>query len=162
MTIATSLQIVDHGVVVRTVRMHTSMRLTADDLGDWARPGYCEVDLNGKDMNADQTLCKPRLCNVIEPGHGSGGRFNNLVKATTTVGPNKRKILLSGTVTISGSAAIAWVDAQTSWDPTPCTKTSQSCSEISQYAGARPARPVAVTPGQQVRITTTVTMPRHA
>jgi hypothetical protein len=125
--------------------MHESWPLTADS-SLWAKPGYWDVGLIGDEMQASQTLCKPRLCMVVEPGEASDVTFNNLKKVTTIVGPNKRKILLSGKVAISGSAAIRAVAA----------------AKVSDGYILDTPRPVAVTPGQQVRITITITMPRHA
>ena len=156
-TFAASLQIVDHGVVVRTVRMHIVDPLTADSLAEWTTPGYWEVDLFAEEMHENQTLCKPRFCSVIEPGHPSDGlTFNNLEKVTTILGPNKRKILLSGTVTISRSAAITDVSPGNNY-------TDNNGDEVGfSLGGWETPSPVAVTPGQQVRITVTITMPRHA
>jgi hypothetical protein len=152
-TIATSLQIVDHDVVVRTVRMRGPQPLSAESIERWAKPGYWTVELSGNDLKASRALCKPSFCTVIEPGHASyGARFNNLKKVTTITGPNSRTILLSGTITISGSAAITYVSGS-NW------YTDNNAEGFGfQYTPS----PVQVSPGQQVRITIEITMPRHA
>jgi len=98
-------------------------------------------------------------CYVLEPNETISGDSYNLTVSAPTSGPNRGKIVLAGSVTVSGSATIAVVETMMDVcamgvNATACTATQAGyITTLFTSFGFMPNMYVTVVPGQLVQVT---------